>query len=67
MLRIHVANMIRYFNKWGWFADRERRRFNRMLLEELPRIGRPEDGRGEPARPQCRSKQKKLLWTVRFG
>lgn len=46
MLRIHVANMIRYFNKWGWFADRERRRFNRMLLEELPRIGRPEDGRG---------------------
>ena len=46
MLRIHVANMIRYFNKWGWFADRERRRFNRMLLEELPRTGRPEDGRG---------------------
>ena len=46
MLRIHVANMIRYFNKWGWFADRERRRFNRMLLEELPRTGCPEDGRG---------------------
>lgn len=31
MLRIHVANMIRYFNKWGWFFDPERRRFNSPL------------------------------------
>lgn len=31
MLRIHIVNMIRYFNKWGWFNDPERRRINRML------------------------------------
>ena len=31
MLRIHVANMIRYFNKWGWFYDRSRRAMNLAL------------------------------------
>lgn len=30
MLWIHVQNMCRYFNKWGWFFDRERREFNRL-------------------------------------
>ena len=35
MLRIHIVNMIRYFNKWGWFCDAERRRINRQLLSEL--------------------------------
>lgn len=28
MLGIHIVNMIRYFNKWGWFFDAERRSFN---------------------------------------
>lgn len=28
MLGIHIVNMIRYFNKHGWFCDGERRRFN---------------------------------------
>ena len=31
MLRIHIRNMCRYFNKWGWFFDRERRAFNNAL------------------------------------
>lgn len=31
MLRIHIVNMIRYFNKWGWLSDAQRRRFNREL------------------------------------
>jgi len=31
MLRIHIQNMCRYFNKWGWFFDKERRLFNRSL------------------------------------
>lgn len=31
MLRIHVCNMIRYFNKWGWFIDRQRTEFNSRL------------------------------------
>lgn len=28
MLYVHISNMIRYFNKWGWIFDRERRKFN---------------------------------------
>lgn len=31
MLRIHIVNIIRYFNKWGWLYDPERRRTNRRL------------------------------------
>lgn len=31
MLWIHIRNMIRYFNKWGWLHDPERRRLNRRL------------------------------------
>ena len=31
MLRIHIQNMCRYFNKWGWLFDSERRKFNRSL------------------------------------
>ena len=31
LLRIHIQNMCRYFNKWGWIWDRERRMFNRQL------------------------------------
>lgn len=31
---IHAVNIIRYFNKWGWWKDPERRRFN-------DRIGKP--------------------------
>lgn len=28
MLWIHAVNMCRYFNKWGWFCDKERQLFN---------------------------------------
>lgn len=31
MTWIHITNMIRYFNKWGWFIDRERRLFNSRI------------------------------------
>ena len=30
MLRIHIQNMCRYFNKWGWLFDKERRLFNHL-------------------------------------
>ncbi len=30
MLWIHIRNMCRYFNKWGWLFDSERRLFNRF-------------------------------------
>lgn len=35
MLKIHMWNMIKYFNKWGWIFDKERKEWNRQLLEEL--------------------------------
>lgn len=31
MFGIHLVNMVRYFNKWGWFKDRNRKIFNRRL------------------------------------
>jgi len=34
MLRVHIVNMIRYFNKWGWISDPERRLFNRQLYKQ---------------------------------
>ena len=30
MLRIHIQNMCRYFNKWGWCFDKERQIFNNL-------------------------------------
>ncbi len=37
MTWLHILNMIKYFNKWGWFHDPERRRINhRVLLESAP-------------------------------
>jgi len=30
MLWIHATNIIRYFNKWGWLFDSERKRMNRL-------------------------------------
>lgn len=32
MLAVHCVNMVRYFNKWGWVFDRERKRFNAPFL-----------------------------------
>lgn len=34
-LWIHIVNMCRYFNKWGWFRDPERDLFNNQLLAKL--------------------------------
>ena len=35
MLKIHMVNMIKYFNKWGWIFDKERSEWNKKLLKEL--------------------------------
>ncbi len=40
MLGVHIRNLMRYFNKWGWFIDPERRLFNRKLLKSLKSEGR---------------------------
>ena len=48
MLRIHITNMIKYFNKWGWIFDRKRRHFNRRLLRSISPLppGERPSGRG---------------------
>ncbi len=33
MLWIHIVNIVRYFNKWGWLIDRERSVVNRQTLQ----------------------------------
>jgi GT2 family glycosyltransferase len=35
LLWIHITNMIRYFNKWGWCWDAERKAVNRKTLDKL--------------------------------
>lgn len=35
LLWVHIVNMCRYFNKWGWFYDPERRRMNRATLAAI--------------------------------
>ena len=37
LLWIHIVNMCRYFNKWGWFFDKERRLMNRATLSSVGR------------------------------
>lgn len=44
MLKIHISNMIKYFNKWGWLVDPRRRRLNHRLrksISPLPASKRP--------------------------
>jgi GT2 family glycosyltransferase len=33
VLWIHIVNMCRYFNKWGWFRDKERGLFNQIAQQ----------------------------------
>lgn len=35
MLKVHIKNMVKYFNKWGWIFDSKRRKTNRQVLKEL--------------------------------
>lgn len=32
---VHMASVVKYFNKWGWVYDGGRRRFNKAVLKEL--------------------------------
>jgi GT2 family glycosyltransferase len=38
MLWIHIVNMCRYFNKWGWFYDPERKLINNIVLSSSKTI-----------------------------
>lgn len=35
MLLTHIKSAFRYFNKWGWIFDRERREWNEEILREI--------------------------------
>ena len=35
LLRIHISSAVKYFNKWGWFFDRERAGINRKTTAAL--------------------------------
>jgi len=35
MFTIHLQNIIRYFNKWGWLFDLERKKINAEVLHQL--------------------------------
>lgn len=35
MLWVHCHNMVKYFNKWGWWIDPERRKINRATLHSM--------------------------------
>lgn len=37
---IHTVSMVRYFNKFGWFYDKERHHFNRQLLQEIKKLSK---------------------------
>jgi len=38
LLYIHITNMIKYFNKWGWIFDNERKKVNKRILSQLKQI-----------------------------
>jgi hypothetical protein len=35
LLWIHLINMAKYFNKWGWLCDSERRKINAETLKSI--------------------------------
>ncbi len=38
---IHVINMIRYFNKWGWINDKKRKQINSQTLDQIYTYKKP--------------------------
>ena len=34
LLKISIQSAIRYFNKWGWFFDAERKKWNQTAFDE---------------------------------
>jgi GT2 family glycosyltransferase len=35
MLWIHISNLVKYFNKWGWLFDAERKAVNAKIIKSL--------------------------------
>lgn len=45
MLLEHIKSAVKYFNKFGWFFDKERREMNKRVLGEIKRGAAKSDGR----------------------
>lgn len=35
LLKFHIKSAIYYFNKWGWFFDKDRKKINKVVLKEI--------------------------------
>ena len=35
LLIIHIQSIIKYFNKWGWIKDEERKKINRNVMQQI--------------------------------
>jgi len=42
MFIIHIINIIKYFNKWGWIFDRERKKVNAQCINEIKLLKKDE-------------------------
>lgn len=42
MLKVHMTSAVKYFNKYGWFFDAERKKMNAEIMEELKKLYRTE-------------------------
>ena len=40
MLITHIKSAIKYFNKFGWFFDKERKQMNKKILNEIQEMNR---------------------------
>lgn len=40
MTWVHMQNLCRYFNKWGWFFDRERRLYNHQTVCQIQGVNK---------------------------
>ena len=38
LLKMHIRSAIKYFNKWGWFFDKDRRVANKEILDCLNNV-----------------------------
>ena len=35
LLWIHIINLIKYFNKWGWWCDKKRKQINKETINQF--------------------------------
>jgi len=35
LMKFHIQSAIKYFNKWGWFFDKEREKINKKVLKQF--------------------------------